>query len=171
MTVPTVAVGESIAVAWGNGVAGEVNSLLSRANTQEAQWTDFTPTFTGITLGNGTATGRYLPHGMTRVAHLTLVLGSTTVIGANPSFTPPGNLHNAHGCRGLAIQYHDTSAGTPAGMFLGIPIVNTTGDVRLGYHNVSGTAIRAAAITNALPFVWATGDRIDILGIYERSGA
>lgn len=52
-------------------------------------WTSWTPTWTNLTVGNATQTGKYMQIGKLVIARLSFTLGTTSSVGAGPSFTLP----------------------------------------------------------------------------------
>lgn len=52
-------------------------------------WQDYTPTITGVTIGNGTVTARYWQRGKTVVAEALITLGSTSAVTGAVTITLP----------------------------------------------------------------------------------
>jgi hypothetical protein len=78
------------------GTNGQVLTADSTAATGLAwttpaagSWTTFTPTYTDITVGNGTVTSRYSKSGNLVTVYFRFVLGSTSSTGVNPIVTLP----------------------------------------------------------------------------------
>lgn len=114
--------------------------------------TNYVYTTSGITVGNGTKAFRYVQIG--KVVHFSLefVLGSTSVVTGNPTFTLP--IAVATNGFSIATAYaQDASAGTYTSII---------------YMIQGGTISSLSPNTNSTsPFTWASGDRIRITGTYE----
>ena len=128
-------------------------------------YTTFTPGgFSGFTLGNGTATGRYRVFGKTVFMEANITLGSTSSVTGSFTMQFPvsaSTLYNFHYI-GLA-NFRDTGVGefparvwqTGTNFFLVFP------------DNTSGTYATSAATSSTVPFTWTTGDIINITATYE----
>jgi hypothetical protein len=128
-------------------------------------WTSFTPTWTNLTIGNGTNNFKYKQIGKTVFVKGTFTFGSTSTMSTGPTFTLPvtasGTTPNINGILSLG----DNSAANSYGGYTR-PGSTTTIDVR--YHNVSGTLISiTGSITSTAPFTWAVNDVIQVYFYYE----
>lgn len=132
--------------------------------TYEAAWTTYTPTWggTGVSIGDGTLTGRYVKRGRTIHFSITLTAGSTTNFGSGAwTFSLP----TAAQAAGMVFQarLQDASAAV---IYPGVLDLNvtTSGIVR----NLPLTAGGPYSTVNAnSPFAWASGDRLSVVGTYE----
>lgn len=130
--------------------------------------TTWTPTWTNLTVGNGTVVARYQQLGKTVVAIIGITFGSTTSVSGNIEFTLPVTAASWYsGPRifmGLAYAFDssvgaanpvgiDNAAGTAKGEF-------TTWGAGLTFVN------NAASASNA-PFVWAANDTLFGTFTYE----
>jgi hypothetical protein len=111
----------------------------------------------GLTLGNGTITGRYQIDKKTCRAQFALTFGSTTAFSAAPLLLNPVAISTTgyvgqQNC-GVATLF-DTSAGT-AGKLMGGIFVNSTASSGVGSF---GIASSGGQINATIPFTWATGD-------------
>ncbi len=64
------------------------NKILAGTGTGWT-WTPFTPSFTNLTIGNGTTSGSYTQIGKTVIGVLLITLGNTSSVGTGPYFVPP----------------------------------------------------------------------------------
>jgi hypothetical protein len=152
-----------------NLTAGANNTFL-RANSSTATglewagtWTSFTVTFGNFTLGNGTATGKYMQIGKTVFAEWKITLGSTSSMGTEPYFFLPST--GAATTRLLSANVLFTDSGTAEVFGAGI---NGFGDaLRLVCLNTAGTYATYAAVTASTPFTWTTNDIITIQATFE----
>ena len=147
---------------------GANNSLLI-ADSAEATglkwggtWTTWTPTYTNMTIGNGTSVARYVKIGKTVNWYLKFTFGSTSSFGAYTAFTLPstpisGFGYNARGlCRDAGVTWRFASA-----------IIDS--EVYPNVENVSGTYSVDASISSTVPFTWGTGDSLQLAGTYEEA--
>lgn len=131
-------------------------------------WQSWSPTPTNFTLGNGTMTGNYIQIGKTVFCKLKIVLGSTSVMGTNPTFTVPVT----------PTSYYTTNTI----MSLGLISMVTAGLTYNGYVTLdAGTTYlrplvmksdstyvgQATSLTAAVPGAWTTSDFLYIQAIYE----
>jgi hypothetical protein len=124
------------------------------------QWTSFTPTLTGFTLGNGTITGRYMRVQKWCRWQALFTFGSTSAAAsAAPVFTLPPSATlssswplNAEIGR---VTFYDTGTAGYSG------IVRITTTTTVGCY-IQGTSGQHVAPTTTTPFTWTTGDAIFI---------
>lgn len=122
---------------------------------QLGAWQTFTPTFTNLTVGNGTLTARYGQVGKYVFGEVRLDLGSTTTTGGttvtvtspvarqgtSPTFATPGvvSLYDGTNTRQGALQWQNTTSWY---------ILATS---------VSGSYITTVGLTNTVPFASFSG--------------
>jgi hypothetical protein len=134
--------------------------------TAAGYWTSYTPTWAAIggtqpAIGDGTLTGEYSRVGSTVLYRITLVAGSTTTFGSGGSwtFSLPVTSVSYDAITPLAtVNTLDTSTSTFAP---GIATAQSTSTIlpRLGASGI--------VITNALPWTWANGDKVSLMGTYQ----
>jgi hypothetical protein len=127
-------------------------------NALGADWADWTPTYTNLTVGNGSATARYQQVNKTVHYRFMFTLGTTSAVGTGPRFTLP-------------------VAPAAAYILLGVADLTDTGVAnRFGWCRlVSGSTLDilwlnstvAAGITATSPHTWGTTDTINVVGTYE----
>jgi hypothetical protein len=145
--------------------AAKLNNVETGVSQIYSAWAAYTPTVTGITLGNGTVLGRYRLVGKTVNGMIECTLGSTTTMVGIPTFTlPPVNAPlNATGGRSAKVIFFDTSATQ---YYAGVCILTST-TALAGIHTSASGLLAATSAT--APFTWATGDKINIDFMYEIS--
>jgi len=126
-------------------------------------WTSFTPTWTNLTIGNGTQTFRYVRIGNTVVVQGRLVFGSTTSISGNVSFAAPvaaDMLSNVVvGTANLIDGGTDERFG---------PVIFLTGvGLSLRVYTAGGTYAQNVQLSSTVPFTWANTDVIALSAVYE----
>ena len=130
-------------------------------------WTSYTPTWsasgTAVAIGNGTQVGGYLNPGKLVIFRAKITMGSTTTYGT--------------GSYRIALPV-SMSASDP-GRFMVTLLDSSAGSTFQGLtYNVSGTLAPIAAdngtaggalagITPTVPFTFASGDTIEVTGMYE----
>ena len=154
---------------------GANNALLTAASGEATGlkyaglWTTFTPSFTGLTLGNGTTLGQYCQIADTTFFRVKVTFGSTTSFTATVDLTLPTTPsgYSTFDFMNVLCQYYDSSATIFSPSPGNINIGGTS--VRLLVTNVSATYPTVSDITAAVPFAWATGDTITVQGSYRNS--
>lgn len=137
--------------------------LLTGSGTS---WTpqSFTPTWTFLSPGNGTVTGKYVQIGKLIVYNLYLLWGSTTAITGAPQFTLPVTSVAVNGTAGDNI-------GLWKGLVAGnqwdgvIAHIDTT-HAGIRAYTVGGANIKEATIGASSPDAWTTSSEFHINGFY-----
>ena len=159
--LPTTLTGLSASV----GTLSATDTVLDAFNklaglVDNNSWVAFTPAFTGFSLGNGTATGRYKKIGKTVMVSCIVTIGSTSSFGASFNFeytNLPAPIDNRAELSNVSIRDVSTAINYPCTkIFKQIVCYYTTGTY-LGNSN----------ITSTVPFTWASGDQIYINLLYE----
>src|SRR5574343_457757 len=159
--LPTTLAGLSASV----GTLSNTDTILQAFNKiagliDNESWVSFTPAFTGFTLGNGTATGRYKRLGKTIIVSCKVTIGSTSVFGTSFNFEYT-NLPNVRDNRAelSKVTIRDVSTGNnyPCDKIFKQIVCYNAASTYLGYSSLSST----------IPFTWATGDEIYINLLYE----
>jgi hypothetical protein len=125
-------------------------------------WTTYTPTVTGITVGNGTLTGRYLKIGKMVSAFVKFTLGSTSAIGADNYVQLPFAFANGNS-QLVTTSYLDNAVAE----YPGYGSTIFTENVRLYVLNTAGTNASFTLVTATSPFTWGTGDSFNFTYTYE----
>jgi hypothetical protein len=145
------------------------NDLLLTADSTQSTglnytgtWTTWTPTWTGLTVGNGTVVARYCKIGKVCHVFLKLTFGTTTLITAGkPYFTTP--ITPSQDNMNAPIWITDTGVGE----YIGTGQVSSAGVVYLLAQGASGTYVSAAAISSTVPFTWGSTDSLTLNFYYE----
>jgi len=140
------------------------NGLITGTGTSLGAWTAYTPTLggTGWAIGDGTAAGVYCQIGKTVIFRIRITLGSTSTAGGSAlTITVPvtGNATQANAS--LNVGLNDVSASE---WRLGTNVWTSTTTIQprsIGTNGVSAT------LTTSAPFTWASGDQIDVAGVYQ----
>lgn len=132
------------------------------------QWFTWSPTWTNVTVGNGTVSAKFIMLGKAVIFRCSLVFGSTTSISATPQFSLPITsvaLVDSAGVETMGTaKYSD--AGTA--QYVASLKQNSTTKAQIDATGVSGALVRDDSVTNATaPFTWTTNDAIHTRGTYE----
>lgn len=124
-------------------------------------WQSWTPTWTNLTVGNGVVVAKYLQIGKLVICHLSIVLGNTSSVGTEVSFSLPVT-QGAYGGSNLGrlgtVGLLDASAGPAA--FEGRLVPLSTSAVIVRVSNTSGTYETLTPLSATVPFTWTTSDEI-----------
>lgn len=131
-------------------------------------WTDWTPTWTNLTVGNATVVARFVRIGNLVKFQIALTFGSTTSISGNVIFTLPATA--------LATAMLDNSplgvttfldSGTDS--IFGYTSYHSTTQGKVLVADNTGTYPVQTILSSTVPFTWTTSDEIRIEGSYEAS--
>lgn len=153
-TPPTFAAGATLTAAQLNILGGDLAVV-------GGSWTDYVPTPTNLTIGNGTITGRYNQTGKTVDFITTITFGSTTVLTGSPTLTLP--------VTGLASFSPLGAIGFDASGTVDYPIfARISGGTTVIFRTWPTTAGNSLpGLSSTVPVTWATGDVIVAGGRYE----
>jgi hypothetical protein len=145
---------------------GTNNYFLQAASgeTTGLKWggsgTSWTPTISGVTVGNGTTSGRYWQVGALVFFHMTFYLGSTSAVAGPITMpTPTGGISRNFQTVNASID--DFGVGLRPLM---ASIYSNT--IYVDAIDSSGTYANKAAISATVPFTWATNDGFTVSGFY-----
>lgn len=148
----------------GSFVPGQI--LTAAEMNAIGKWETFTPTFTNLTVGNGTATGLFCVLNDLVLMQVDLTWGSSTTISAavGLEFPEPAKRTFPDGSNGQA--FFEDGDGTD---YYGTTyrIDGTTFQVHV--WDASSTYLGSSNITNTIPFTWADGDRFVVSHWYQRA--
>jgi len=150
-----------------NTISDITNSELGTATGElGGAWASWTPTWTNLTVGNGTVNAKYTQIGKTVHFRMSLVFGSTTSLTNSIAISLPVSVSTDY--------YHDTKTKIgfahfeDAGVANYIGVIGVVGDdptlLSVYYINAS---FSTSGISSIAPFTWSTGDQMIIQGTYE----
>jgi hypothetical protein len=157
VTPGTVAAGDvATAAAWNVLVANDVTfSPIAGA------WTAWTPSRSGVTIGNGVEVARYMLVGKTCAINYRLTLGTTSSVSGDIQISLP------FGEKTVLYPFGSFSGPSNVDVASNITVVSTT--MYLRAINVSGTYASTTNCSATIPFTWATGNTIQAAFVYETS--
>ena len=126
----------------------------------------FTPTWTNLTVGNGSVAARYVAIGNVVVASIRFVFGTTSAITGAVSFTLPSSANTSFDAQYIG-QVRFLDAGT--GYFSGncVQSSGTAGEVLV--TRADGTYTYDSGIGAAIPMTWTSTDQFWVNIVYQRS--
>jgi hypothetical protein len=160
-TLPTGTIATT-QTAGNSTTAVATTAFVTTANQLLGTYTAYTPTLSGITIGNGTIDAKYCRVNDFVHVIVRIVLGSTSAVTGTSYFTLPVNCD--------AIQSPDTSSlgnsyflDSSAGATYPSDAVTSGSLANRAYISTwtaSGTYLTRSNISATVPFTWATGDVI-----------
>jgi hypothetical protein len=140
------------------------HSLVNATNwaTGSLAWQVWTPTWTNLSVGNGSVIARYAQVGKLVFYNISLTFGTTTSISGGVSVNYPVNATAASMITGTGVVL-DSSASK---FFQVLTfLVSTSSQTFLVDYGAADGSL--AGITASAPFVWTTSDGIFVSGLYE----
>lgn len=125
-------------------------------------WTSWTPTWTSLSVGNGTVSALYARASRLITWKLKLTFGSTTSVSGAIRFTLPV-------AAATGVEF-ETSLGTFVGPTYRHPAMSqfiSTTTIQANGTTTAGADVVQIATTSTVPFTWATGHQIYFSGVYE----
>ena len=121
----------------------------------QGAWTSYTPTFTNLTVGNGTLSAEYFQIGKLVFVRVSFVMGSTSSMGSSPFFTLPIT-SDSDNQNTLNLFYMEDVGVAGYG---GVWVWRDANTVYLATPAVSGTYLGGNSLfTSTVPFTWGTND-------------
>jgi hypothetical protein len=164
--VLTVPAANTLALAPGGTERLQIASdgTISGSGPSLGAWTAFTPTWTGITIGNGVTGGNYCQIGKVVHCRAYITFGSTTSVTAavDMDFPVTAVSHTGNPHIGLA-RLLDASVGA----YNAVTVYLSTTKVRVQRTFVSGATILMGELSSTSPFTWTTSDQIMLNFTYE----
>lgn len=130
-------------------------------------WTTWSPSWTNLTVGNGTVTAKYTKIGKTVLYRLSFVLGNTSSVGSSISFSLPVTSVSYTGTATTQVlgRGRILDSGTAAFEAHCVWTSTTTMSVRVLLANA--TYLTDLGLSSTTPMTWTTGDEIYLQGEYE----
>jgi hypothetical protein len=133
--------------------ASELNSAIGNA-----AWTTYTPTVSGITIGNGTWAASYMQIGKTVFLKVRFTLGSTSAITGAATFSLPVT------ATGFGYGVANLNRGNN---YAGVAAISGTTNVVANAIDSSVTYATQRSTSATVPATWAAADVISISIAYE----
>lgn len=130
-------------------------------------WQSWTPTWTNLTVGNGTVVAKYIQIGKTVVFRLSIAFGSTSSISGGVIFTLPVTAVSYGGSATMqpigTVRIFDSGTG----VFEGAIYFNSTTTAVTSVFNSASTYVSGASLSSTVPMTWTTSDELNVSAIYE----
>lgn len=129
------------------------------------QWTEWTPAFTNLTVGDGTVQAWYRLQGAALDFHLLFELGATSAVGTGPTFTLPYPLHGSY-FPATGIPKAGSGGASNAGVAeydLSVRVTASTTPDTLEWIVIGVNGLHAQ-VTATVPFTFGTGDSLHAFG-------
>jgi hypothetical protein len=120
------------------------------------QYFNYTPTYTNLTVGNGTHASRFSINGRTVSGSLGFTMGSTSVMGSNPTATLPVTASSNYKFSAYIGPLYMEDAGVAA-YAAAIRMQDAT-KVLLDHYGIVSTNVTAAGTSATAPWTWGTSD-------------
>jgi len=131
-----------------------------------AAWASWTPTYTNLTVGNGTVISKYTHVGRKVVWKYQITFGTTSVMGTAPTLTLPVAASDNVEAGSCPVRILDSGTNTFVGCL--VPSSTTGVIVQLvSTGNAATNYLVKSSITSSLPMTWATGDQFAFTLEYE----
>jgi hypothetical protein len=144
--------------------------LSARIN---GDWTSYTPTFSEITIGNGTVSASFMRVGKTIFYKGQIVYGSTTAYGNAAGNSIKVTLPTTPKAAGFAghvsiARYTDASTGIT---YPCIVVISAAAQIiiQFGVTNVTANTVTASTFNNNFPVAEGVDDEIGWMFIYEEA--
>jgi hypothetical protein len=145
---------------------GANNLILSADSSQTTglnwtgAWTTWTPTWTNLTVGNGTTVARYVRIANTVTFNLQFTFGSTSAITGDVSATLP-----ITPVVDTSVLARFLDSGTAN--FIGFARCGTGGSINILTPVANQTYLPYTILSSTVPFTWTTSDTLNAYGTYE----
>jgi hypothetical protein len=126
-------------------------------------WTAYTPSWTGLSLGNGSTSAAYSQVGKTITVRFTITFGSTTTVTGPVDVTLPTSAKSSYSLTHSlgTVTFFQSSLYPGHVIFINLNVV------RLVAYDASSTYASTADLTSTVPVTWATGASIHGTLTYE----
>lgn len=143
----------------------ERGAEITAIETALKSFTAFSPSWTNLTVGNGTNAGYYTNDGGWVNGYMFLTFGSTTSISGSVSVNLPVNTHGAILSYSIIgeVVLQDTGSGWYVGKF----IQSSSSAGTLIVVNASASYSGMSALSSTVPFTWTTNDQILVTFRYK----
>lgn len=130
-------------------------------------WQSWVPTWTNITVGNGTVTAKYTQIGKTVMGRLVFEFGSTSAVSGSSSFTLPVTsvaLESGGNDQPIGQTYFRDTGTT---VFTGVLTLENTTKALIRVGTAGGTYVSSTTTSSSVPMTWATTDQLSVTFLYE----
>lgn len=126
-------------------------------------WTSYTPTLTNLTIGNGTRTFVYAQIDKVIMVRGEIVLGSTSSVTGQIGISLPVTSAGSIYLPDFTVEMFNSGTGIA---YPGAGSIYSSA-INLTAFNASSTYLTKAATSSTVPFTFATGNTITVVGFYQ----
>lgn len=131
-------------------------------------WQSWTPTWTNLTVGNGTVTARYIQIGKTVFYRVFLLWGNTTSISGSVEFSLPVTAASyPSNSSSFAVIGEARLEDNGTAAFFGIVDLFSSTTGRVLATNTASTYAGVTGLSSTVPMTWTTNDVLQAEGCYE----
>ena len=127
-------------------------------------WVSYTPTFTNITVGNGTLSARYAVIGKTMHLSFMFTLGSTSAVGFQPKVSLPSGFTTVSTAFNPVGKGFATTGGQAFNTSL---LVFNSSTIYPTIDVANATYVFVADLNTTVPAVWGTGNSLQFTATLE----
>ena len=161
-------IGTSGAVTATSIAAGGVQPQALQSGTGTGwSWSTWSPTWTNLTVGNGTLVAKYIQIGKTVFVRLGLVFGNTSAISGGVTFTLPVTAAALASASNMEIVGSALVTDNSSNLINGYVALTSTTKGILRVETASGSYVNLSDISSTVPFTWATGYIVGLSFVYE----
>lgn len=145
---------------------GTTTKASTVANLLKAQQTvsNWTPSWTNLSIGNGTQTAEYVRVGNIVLAYISLTFGSTTSVSGNIIVSLPVN--NPQEVFNIVVGNAIITDASPAGLYTGILTYQGSDVCVVRCVDSSGSYSQYIACTASVPITFTTDDILRLKFVY-----
>lgn len=151
-----------------SGAAIDPSKIAGGSASMLSAWQSYTPTFSNLTIGNGTLVAKYNQIGKNISVRVSIVFGSGSSISGGVSFGLPVTAATYAGSGGLTLLgsglLYDQSAARPYGCTIGM-LTTTTGEIRT--LAADQPYLYSFPLSSTVPMTWTSLDEISFSFSYE----
>ena len=168
--------GNSIDTSMSELKGGTTGQLLSKTSNTDMDftwvaspaagtWQSYTPTYTNLTVGNGTVVSRYTQSGKLVTVNFSIVFGSTTSLtGGTPAVSLPVNCTS--GFNELVVAFGKVE-DTGTAFYNGGAMLVDPDRFRWQVFVANSTYLTSDNVSPTVPMTWTTGDKYSTSFTYE----
>lgn len=130
-------------------------------------WTSWAPTWTNLTVGNGTQVAKYTQIGKTIIAKYGLIMGNTSALSGDTSFSLP--ITAAASLAGANLDYIGTAVMFDGATTINLGYVTLTSSTTANIRVINAAATYAAQtnLSSTVPFTWGVNKTLSFEIMYE----
>lgn len=130
-------------------------------------WQSWVPTWTNVTIGNGTVVANYIQTGKTVNYYVKFTLGGSSAITGTIGLTMPTAMSTAYGNSDTQIDATINIIDNGTAQFYGTHTIATRTTMSVFVLNAASTYLTRTNTSSTVPMTWVSGDFLEISGTYQ----